>query len=485
MMKISNLIFLSISFILVMFSITTYVNYRQSEEVRENAAFHANSSTVVRLSNQFQRNVLYIERALRGYLLTNEEYLLPTYDSAFAENKNLLAELDLMLEDTSQQQQKLTDMQLLYQDWVSNVAQPLLQAKQSGEVSAANSALIQEKLNLESIFNLRIQQRFKELLNAEYENREMRRKKLEDSETETKQISILFTSLSIIVGFIIALILARHITNRISKMVRMANSIASGNYNVQVKDRNSDELSQLTSSLNHMAQMLEENFVQLKRKNEELDQFAHVASHDLKAPLRGIDNVVKWIEEDHADELSPKVHEYLELIKKRIERSQNLVQGILTYARIGKEETRQEAINTKELLTEIVEGLPQRHGITIDVQSNMPVVFTDRIPLSQVFTNLLSNAVKYHNRVAGSIKVYYKDEGLRNRFYVEDDGPGIAAAYHDKIFVIFQTLQERDTFESTGVGLSIIKKILDDRKETIELVSEEGKGAIFSFTWKK
>jgi light-regulated signal transduction histidine kinase (bacteriophytochrome) len=115
----------------------------------------------------------------------------------------------------------------------------------------------------------------------------------------------------------------------------------------------------------------------------------------------------------------------------------------------------------------------------------MPVLYTERLPLLQIFTNLITNAVKHHDKTKGIVKVYHKVNGEHYEFFVEDDGPGIDRGYHEKIFVIFQTLRERDTFESTGVGLAIIKKILDDRNLNIRVFSEPGRGAIFSFTWPK
>ena len=121
----------------------------------------------------------------------------------------------------------------------------------------------------------------------------------------------------------------------------------------------------------------------------------------------------------------------------------------------------------------------------IDIQKNLPELYTERIPLQQVLANLISNAIKYHDKKQGYIKVYVKDAPDHWVFFVEDNGPGISKTYHEKIFVIFQTLQERDSFESTGVGLAIVKKILDDRKQRITVASEPGKGTIFSFTWPK
>jgi signal transduction histidine kinase len=268
-------------------------------------------------------------------------------------------------------------------------------------------------------------------------------------------------------------------------MVKMADAIAGGNYEVYVRDSGKDELSKLSRSLNNMAKVLAENITLLKRKNEELDQFAHIVSHDLKAPLRGIDNVITWIEEDHISEVSPKVNEYLHIIKGRVLRSENLINGILSYARVGKEEQEKEEVNLSQLLLEVGDSLALKPHVSLMLQPDMPVIKTERLPLFQVFLNLIGNAVKHNDKPHGEVRVYYKEENLKYEFYVEDNGPGISKNYHNKIFIIFQTLNERDSFESTGVGLAIVKKILDARNETIKIISDPGKGSTFIFTWTK
>jgi light-regulated signal transduction histidine kinase (bacteriophytochrome) len=234
-----------------------------------------------------------------------------------------------------------------------------------------------------------------------------------------------------------------------------------------------------------MARVLDENFSLLKRKNEELGQFAHIVSHDLKAPLRGIDNVVTWIQEDHNNELTPKVAEYINLIKGRLIRAENLIQGILTYARIGRESPEKEPVNLNQLIGEIIVTMALPSTIDIRIQNNLPTILTERIPLQQVFSNLISNAIKYHDKPDGYIQIGMKENPVAYLFHVKDNGPGIDKSYHEKIFQIFQTLTERDSFESTGVGLAIVKKILEDRKQSINLVSSPGKGSTFIFTWPK
>src|SRR5688500_15586355 len=175
--------------------------------------------------------------------------------------------------------------------------------------------------------------------------------------------------------------IAHYISSRIVKMLKMANSIAEGNYLVQMDEQGNSELSQLAKALNNMARILDTNISLLKRQKDELDQFAHIVSHDIKAPLRGIDNVVTWIEEDHSFDLPPKVNEYLNLIKGRIIRAENLLKGILMYARIGKEARDKEIINLNDLLNEVKEYLPKDSKIKLTIQPNLPELYTERVPL--------------------------------------------------------------------------------------------------------
>lgn len=489
-MKIAHLIFYAFVFILLLFSITTYINFKQSEEVRENAEYVARSGTIIRHSSRFQRNTLNMLSGLRGYLITGENYFIQAYDSATKENITILKELSQLIEDPVQQK-RLGEINNLNSQWVNNFAQPLVTAKLKADSSqyslASFNNLYRQKLSTgeEAKINLRLQQKFREFSNHEYEVRDQKKEILASSVQRTKKISFYLTLLSFIAGLSVVVWITKRISGKIIKMEKMADSIAEGNYKVSMKVTGKDELSKLAHSLNHMAAVLSENISLLKRKNEELDQYAHVVSHDLKAPLRGIGNVISWIEEDHSNEISPAVNEYIQLIKGRVTRSENLIQGILSYARAGKEIRIKEEVDVAQLVHDIIDSLSPAPGLQFSVSQGLPVLFTERVPLQQVLSNLIDNAVKYHNKPEGKVVIYHKEDSTRYRFFVEDNGPGIASNYHKKIFIIFQTLQERDSFESTGVGLAIVKKILDARNEEITLVSEPGKGSVFSFTWQK
>ncbi|HEY0655968.1 MAG TPA: ATP-binding protein [Chryseosolibacter sp.] len=490
-MKISYFILFGFFIILVLFSITTWINFKQAERVNENNEFYSRSTVTLRNSNRFQRNILNMVSGLRGYLFTGEDYFIQAYDSAVLENENILQELSVLVAEDSVQDKTLKEIQHLNSRWINEFGDPLKRAKRLAGTSdsslVAFNKLYRDKLSNseERTINRALQAKFRDFSNYEYDLRDKRRAILTESVSQTRSISFYLTSLSILLGLAIAFYLASRISSRIMQMVKMADNIAAGDYESHTVSSGKDELSQLAQALNHMAKVLAENISLLKRKNEELDQFAHIVSHDLKAPLRGIDNVVTWIEEDHSHELSPKVKEYIGLIRGRLVRSENLIQGILSYARVGRDQPAKELVDLNQLFIDIRENMPLRPGISLVIPPKLPVIFTERIPLQQVLANLVGNALKYHDKPRGKIEVRFSDKKSRYEFEVKDDGPGISKQYFEKIFLIFQTLHERDTIESTGVGLAIVKKILDDRKQTIQVTSSPGEGAAFQFTWPK
>lgn len=224
---------------------------------------------------------------------------------------------------------------------------------------------------------------------------------------------------------------------------------------------------------------------ELERSNKELDQFAYVTSHDLKAPLRAISNLVTWIEEDSKDKLDESIRSNMELLKSRVKRMENLINGILEYSRIGRIKGTIEKIYFEKMIKDIIDSLDPPKGFNFYVQEGLEPFYAEKIRLEQVFSNLISNAVKHHDKEKGEIKILYEDLDNFIKFKVIDDGPGIPEEYHSKIFEIFNTLKARDKFESTGIGLTVVKKIVEYQGGKIWVESKEGEGASFIFTWKK
>ena len=239
-----------------------------------------------------------------------------------------------------------------------------------------------------------------------------------------------------------------------------------------------DELIRLTTVLAQTNSTLQD-------RNKELEQFAYVASHDLKAPLRGIANLSTWIEEDLEGTLPAENQYQMKLLRGRVNRMEDLINGLLEYSRIGRSQVPIERVDVRSLLTEVVESVAPPPTFAIEFQPDLPVFRTRKQLLHQVFYNLISNAIKHHNRSDGHIHISCQDLGEFYEFAVIDDGIGIASNYHDKIFVIFQTLEARDTKESTGIGLAIVRKIVEGEGGKIWVESAEGEGATFFFTWSK
>ncbi|EDX83882.1 ATPase, histidine kinase-, DNA gyrase B-, and HSP90-like domain protein [Synechococcus sp. PCC 7335] len=222
---------------------------------------------------------------------------------------------------------------------------------------------------------------------------------------------------------------------------------------------------------------------QLKERNQELDDFAYIASHDLRAPLRAIASLASWLEEDISDKIPDESKEQIQLIQQRTQRLDSFIVGLLDYSRAGCQTLKREPVDTRALVLEVIESLSPPEKFSIVLPENMPVLNTYKLLMHQVFSNLIGNAIKYHDREDGTIKIDAQDLGGKFSFSVTDDGPGIDPAYHQKIFGLFQTLNNRDTVDSTGIGLSIVKKIVEKQKGSLSVNSATGKGSTFSFTW--
>ena len=351
--------------------------------------------------------------------------------------------------------------------------------------------------------------------------------------------NLLISSFIFLASVIFILTLTSRITNPIAQLARISEAVSGGDLEQRINVFSKDEVGKLALSFNRMIEAVKQRDAKLRiaqveleqrveertreltllnkslneeisermkvekhlentastlalkaedleRSNKELDQFAYIAAHDLKAPLRAIANLSAWIEDDLQGKLTAANAEHMLLLRGRVHRLENLIEGILHYSRLGKHDKQTiENVDVREVVNNTVEMLSPPAGFSIVMTTEMPEFPCVRLLLAQVFGNLIGNAIKYHHRDQGRIEVSAHEAGNFYEFVVADDGPGIEKQYHEKIFVIFQTLNARDNVESTGIGLAIVKKIVEDQGGKIKVESEIGQGARFIFTWPK
>ena len=221
----------------------------------------------------------------------------------------------------------------------------------------------------------------------------------------------------------------------------------------------------------------------LESTNNELQEYAHIVSHDLKSPLRSINALVSWLKEDNKGKIDKISMQNFGLIENTLEKMENLISDILKYSSIGSASIQKEEVDLNLVMSDMEQILHIPEHIKVEVLNPLPIITGDRTMLQQLFQNIVGNAVRYMDKDTGLIQIDFKEQNLFYQFSIKDNGIGIEKKYHDKIFKIFHFLNKSK--DSTGIGLSIVKKIVENHKGKIWLDSELGIGTTFYFTLKK
>jgi signal transduction histidine kinase len=319
----------------------------------------------------------------------------------------------------------------------------------------------------------------------------------------------------LIAGAALSLFFADNMTEPILELVRKTVSLSKGDFSQKIDIKSNDEIGTLAESFNNMAENLKQTTTSVvnfnrelaerekaelaqQRLNEELENtverltsanrdladFAHVAAHDLKAPLRAIGSLAGIIAAEYNDRLDEQGQQYLDTLIRRTERMSELVKGILRYSELGY--TREEQlIDFNGLIDEAIANVTLPGDIEIIKETGFPVIKCNKTHMIQLFQNLLSNAVKYMDKPKGYVRLGCVEEGDFWKFSVADNGCGIDPKYFDKIFKVFQTLTRRDEKESIGIGLSEARRIVEKYDGKIWVESEPGIGSTFYFTLPK
>lgn len=312
-------------------------------------------------------------------------------------------------------------------------------------------------------------------------------------------IVVAITAILAILSLLLFDRLLRTVTDSIALLSRSTGEIGRGNLSQKIEVTSKDEVGLLAASFSKMTEDLmkitvsrdelikeieerEKAEEETKRINRELQDFAHVVSHDLKSPLLAISRLAHWLSEDSSDKLDDAGRELLMLIQQRSSRMFDMIDGILRYSKIGRIKGTPEQVHTGKIAAQMIKAISPPAGIRFIVHASMPVVSVDPIRISQVFQNLIGNAVKHMDKPEGLIEIGAGNLNGFHEFFVKDNGPGIDEKHFERIFQIFQTLKKSDEIDSTGVGLTIARKIVEQNGGRIWVESELGKGSAFRFT---
>lgn len=319
----------------------------------------------------------------------------------------------------------------------------------------------------------------------------------------------------LIIGAALSLLFADDMTGPILELVEKTTLLAKGDFSQKIDIKSKDEIGVLAKSFNNMAENLQktttsivnfnreiserekaertqqelneelkETVEKLTAANRDLADFAHVAAHDLKAPLRAIGSLAGIIAKEYGDKLDEQGRQYLDILVGRTERMNELVKGIFRYSELGY--TRKEQFtDLNEVVDETIAGIALPDSIEIIKENDFPVIMCSKTYMKHLFQNLLSNAIKYMDKPKGYIRLGCVEEGSFWKFNIADNGCGIDQKYFDKIFKVFQTLTRRDEEESVGIGLSEARRIVEKYNGKIWVESELGKGSTFYFTLPK
>jgi signal transduction histidine kinase len=230
---------------------------------------------------------------------------------------------------------------------------------------------------------------------------------------------------------------------------------------------------------------VEQRTAELQAANRELNDFATIVSHDLKTPLRGVATLAKWLQSDYAAKLDEEGREYLAEMVKRTNRMDRMIEDILQYSRAGRASEKPEPVALAELVSGVVQDLAPPTHVRLRIAPDLPVVQGEPVRLRQVFQNLIGNAIKYASKPQVEIQVGWTDDGSLWQFSVTDNGPGIEERHFERIFQIFQTLATKDKTDSTGVGLALVRRIVERAGGRVWVESRVGEGSTFHFTWPK
>ena len=470
-------------------SVFWVVHRRQAADL-----FVAQTEQSLRHLSEFSRMMLQAESSLRGFLLSDRYEFLVPYAMVRDNYREKFDDLVRRTPNVAQLKCDLPQLGELAARWTDQAELELVRARANDFRGAIALVRSNTASRIMEDFNSKSTQCANEefLLLADRRNA---------AEREGKNVLLTLAGGGVVAAIIVIVVAfraIRQIEAPLDTLLKGIDAFGKLEFDRRIEVGSRDEFGLVAKSFNAMADRLQKegdareraekhlnaSLAELERSNRELDQYAYVASHDLKAPLRGIRSLADWITEDIRDGASPETLENLSLLHNRVERLDGLLDSMLQYSRVGRGGGAVESVDSAKLVDDITYYLAPKPGFSVVCSGEMPVLKTSKAPLELVLRNLISNAIKHHDRDHGTVTVSAGIRGDLVEFHVADDGPGIPPAFHERIFQMFQTLKPRDQVEGSGMGLAIVKKEVESNGGAIRVESDPGKrGTTFIFTW--
>lgn len=237
------------------------------------------------------------------------------------------------------------------------------------------------------------------------------------------------------------------------------------------------------SNLQNRKKLIQQN-KRLENLNQDLEQFIYAASHDLKTPIRGLYNLMQFLEADFSEELKDKSKEYIQLIKGRVNRINILIDGLMRFGAISRERSTQTEYDINKFIRRFIKN-HHSEKVEIKVISTLPTIKTNPIWINEIFSNLIENAIKYNNKSICQIEIGYLEEKSHHKFFIKDNGIGVDKKYHERMFKLFQTLDSNEKNPSAGIGLAIVKKIITELGGKVWISSDVNQHFTVYFTIPK
>ncbi|MEB0033046.1 CHASE3 domain-containing protein [Undibacterium sp. RTI2.1] len=462
--------------------------YWNLEKVAELASSAKHTAIIERELRGLNEDMLNAETGQRGYLLTIDDNYLKPYRVGINNISERLRRLHVLLEN-SETHSNLERMEPLIHAKLVELAKTIALSKQGQH----QDALTLVRGNSGKQFMDEFRQISDETINLELRLFNSVQIRFLDEFQKIFIVVILTGVASIVLLFVTARRMVQRLGQPVAELVKGIEAMAQGDLGLRVRVATDDEIGRICNAFNYMSDHLSTSLKartavqkELERSNADLDSFAYVASHDLKAPLRGIRNLVEWIAQDIQSTATEDSLDNLRLLRTRVERLDSLLESLLTYSRVGRKIEDVENVDTGKLVKDINDYLALPEGFNIICSGRMPCLFTPKAPFELVIRNLINNAIKHHDLAEGQVVISAMEQDECIEFRIEDNGPGIATEFHARIFKMFQTLKPRDQIEGSGMGLAIVKKAVEGFGGSIRVESNPpNRGSIFIFTWPR